>query len=96
MFALRTGEIGVGRMRNCVAEMEDRRRRGVEDPLAAKLGLREVISSPFAEGPAEEKDPLCDRFSVEVVPWLSLRLRLRYFSMASASLSRTLLANGES
>jgi hypothetical protein len=76
--------------------MDERRRRGVEDPLAT-IWFSEVISSPLAEGPADEKEPLMDLlFSVEAVPWLSLRLRRRYFSMASASRSRTRLANGES
>lgn len=49
---------------------------------------REARSSPFAEGPADEKenvDPFWDFGSVD---WLPLRLRRMYFSIASASRSR--------
>lgn len=56
--------------------------------------LRGVISSPFAGGPTFE--PFCDLLSVEEVPWLPLRFRLKYFSIASASRSRIRFAIGDS
>lgn len=56
-------------VRSCAAEKEGRSRlRGVVDPLIGR-DVSEVMSSPFAEGPAEEKfDPFCDFVSVEEVP----------------------------
>jgi hypothetical protein len=51
------------------------------------------MSSPLAEGPADEKvDPVCDFVSVEALP---LRFRLMYFSIASASRSRIRVAIGD-
>lgn len=55
--------------------------RGVVLPLAGTEGGRDMISSPLADGPTDEKfDPLCDLVSVEPLP---LRFRRRYFSIAS-------------
>lgn len=51
-----------------------------------------VMLSPF-DGPADAKN---DPFCVEEVPWLPLRFRDRYRSLASASLSRTRVAIGAS
>ena len=62
------------------------------------IEVRAEISSPFADGPTLEKlvfDPLCDLVSVEAVPELPLRARLKYFSIASASLSNIRVAIGD-
>jgi hypothetical protein len=56
-----------------------------------------VISSPFAEGPAEVKlFPFCDLLSVDAVPALPLRFLLMYFSISSASRSRMRFTIGDS
>lgn len=58
--------------------------------------INEAMSSPLADGPAEEKfEPFCDFASVEEV-WLPLRFLLMYFSIASASRSRIRVAMGDS
>jgi len=77
---------------SCAADIDGRNSfRGVDDPLDGEVS--EVMSSPFAEGPAEEKDePFWDLLSVEELPD---RLRFMYFSMASASRSRMRVATGE-
>jgi hypothetical protein len=67
------------------------------DPLGGRE-VRDDISSPLAEGPTLEKllfDPFWDRVSVDAVPELPLRARLRYFSIASASLSNIRVAIGD-
>ena len=81
-------------VRSCAAEKEGRRRlRGVLEPLAAG-DVREEMSSPLEEGPADEKfDPFWDLLSVDELPD---RLRRIYFSMASASRSRIRVAMGDS
>jgi hypothetical protein len=88
------GDSGV--VLNCAAEKEVRSRlRGVVEPLIGG-DANEVMSSPFADGPAEEKcDPFCDLASVDEVPWLPLRFRFIYFSIASASRSRIRVAIGD-
>lgn len=66
--------------------------RGVVVPLTG-MEASDVISSPLAEGPAEEKlEPLADFVSVDALP---LRFRLKYFSIASASRSRIRVAIGD-
>jgi len=76
---------------SCAADAEGRNFRGVTDPL-----ISAVISSPLEEGPADAKyEPFWDLLSVEAVPWLPLRFRFRYFSIASASLSRMRFATGD-
>jgi hypothetical protein len=78
---------------NCAADTDGRKSfRGVDDPLG--IDVNDVISSPFAEGPAEEKDddPFCDLLSVSELPD---RLRFMYFCIASASRSRTRFAIGD-
>jgi len=81
-------------VRSCAAEKEGRKRLlGVLDPLTAG-DVSEKISSPFAEGPAEEKvDPFWDLLSVDELPD---RFRRMYFSIASASRSRMRVAMGDS
>jgi len=55
--------------------------------------VRDVMSSPLADGPADEKiDPFWDLVSVDALP---LRFRLIYFSIASASRSRIRVAIGD-
>jgi len=88
---------GSGVVLSCAAEKEVRSRlRGVVEPLIGG-DVNEAMSSPFADGPAEENcDPFCDLASVDEVPWLPLRFRFIYFSMASASRSRMRVATGDS
>jgi hypothetical protein len=75
---------------NCAADNEGLNIfRGVDDPLDGDVSM----SSPFMEGPTEEKDdPFWDLLSVEELPD---RLRLINFSIASASRSRMRVATGE-
>jgi hypothetical protein len=82
-----------GFVRSCAAEADGRRRRGVTVPLAT--WARDEMSSPSAEGPAEEKnEPFADLLSVEELPE---RVRaFMYFSRASASRSRIRFATGDS
>jgi hypothetical protein len=79
---------------NCAADTEGRNCfRGVLAPLTIS-GVSDVISSPLADGPADEKiDPVCDFVSVDALP---LRFRRMYFSIASASRSSIRVAIGES
>jgi hypothetical protein len=81
-------------VRSCAAEKEGRKRLlGVLDPLTAG-DVSEEMSSPLAEGPAEEKfDPFWDLLSVDELPDLFRRI---YFSIASASRSRMRVAIGDS
>ena len=67
---------------NCAADADGRNIfREVMAPPADIEGGRDIISSPLAEGPTDEKfDPLCDFVSVEPLP---LRFRRKYFSIAS-------------
>ena len=80
-------------LRSCAADNEGRNTfRGVLVPLA-RFDESDDISSPLADGPADEKvDPFCDLVSVDALP---LRFRLIYFSMASASRSRIRVAIGD-
>lgn len=79
---------------NCAADKEGRNFfRGVLAPLGGREA-RDVMSSPLADGPADEKiDPVWDFVSVDALP---LRFRLMYFSIASASRSRIRVAIGDS
>lgn len=63
------GSSDSGVVLSCAADIEGRNRlRGVTEPLIER-GVNDVMSSPFAEGPAEEKcDPLCDMASEEEAP----------------------------
>jgi len=79
-------------VRSCAADTDGLNFLGVSDPF-----MSAVISSPLADGPADAKfEPFEDLLSVDDVPWLPLLLRLRYFSMASASLSRMRFTIGDS
>jgi hypothetical protein len=83
-------------VRSCAAENEGLRLlRGVVDPVMATEASA-VISSPFADGPAEVKlIPFCDLLSVDDVPPLPLRFLLIYFSISSASRSRIRFTIGD-
>lgn len=74
--------------------MDGRNRRGVVDPLGGRLVDTSSSCNEGHAAPADE-DPFCDLLSVEDVPWLPLRFLFMYFSIASASLSRTRVANGD-
>jgi hypothetical protein len=82
-----------GPLRSWEAETDGRNRRCIPSVFFDML-FREVMSSPLAEGPADEKllEPFCDLLSVDVLP---LRVRRMYFSIASASRSRILVITGE-
>lgn len=85
-IALEPGD-GLG-VRSCAADADGRmRRRGATDPLNGRF----AISSPFADGPAEDGLDVCDLISVDALP---LRFLRRYFSMASASCCSVLFAMG--
>ena len=79
---------------NCAADTEGRKFfRGVLVPLTGR-DVSDDISSPLADGPADEKvDPFCDFVSVDALP---LRFRRMYFSIASASRSSIRVAIGDS
>lgn len=78
-------------VRSCAADTEGRSLRGVTDPLT-----NAVMSSPLADGPADANvEPFWDLVSVDEVPWLPLRLRNKYFSIASASRSLMRFAIGD-
>lgn len=80
---------GLGLVLSCAADSDGRSRRLGVGPLAGN----DAISSPLAEGPADDGfDEFWDLTSVDPLP---LRLRRRYFSIAFASCSRTRLAIGE-
>lgn len=81
-----------GELLSCAADHDGRNRlRGDVEPVIANE-LSAVISSPFADGPADVKLDIgttCGlALSVEEVSPLPLRLRLLYFSISSASRSR--------
>lgn len=81
-----------GELLSCAADHDGRNRlRGDVEPVIANE-LSAVISSPFADGPADVKldaGTTCDlALSVEEVSPLPLRFRLLYFSISSASRSR--------
>jgi hypothetical protein len=83
------GDLGV---RSWAADTDGRScfRRGATDPCRG----REDISSPFAEGPADEGfDEYWDLISVDALP---LRFRRMYFSIASASCRSVRVAMGVS
>lgn len=84
-------------MRSCAAEREGLKLfRGDVDPMMP-MEVNAVISSPFADGPAEVKFiPFCDLLSVDDVPALPLRFLLMYFSISSASRSRIRFTIGDS
>ena len=66
---------------NCAADADGRNIFREVMALADIEGGRDIISSPLAEGPTDEKfDPLWDFVSVEPLP---LRFRRKYFSIAS-------------
>jgi hypothetical protein len=92
VFFATTGGVSV-EVLNWAADIEGRRNfRGVVDPLDGDVS--DPMSSPFDDGPAEEREePFWDLLSVEELPD---RLRIMYFSMALASRSRTRDAIGES
>ena len=78
-------------VRSCAADAEGLNLLDVIPPFRSA-----VISSPLADGPAETNwAPFCDLLSVDVVPWLPLLSRFRYFSIASAPLSSIRFATGE-
>jgi len=86
------GERGGSCDRRWDADIEGRSRFGVVEPLEGNPS--DTRLSPFAEGPVEEGcDPFIDLLSVDE---LSLRFRLMYFSIASASRSLTREANWDS
>lgn len=78
-------------VRSCAADAEGLNLLDVIEPFRSA-----VISSPLADGPADTNwAPFCDLLSVDVVPWLPLLSRFRYFSIASAPLSSIRFATGE-